>query len=239
MLRFLVGEDPRSDEGIVRECLEQIDKFCSAVRKRSKRASAFAAKDYRLELTAQAFTRALDELEQSVYCARKLAEGLVHRTMREMDPDERLNYYRHLYFYKNGFVRVFSTLDKLGYFMNELFGLQTERVKPRFSYFTVLRQMHSLDVLAVLRGRLGEYKLRYKDAMNRLRKKRNLEIHYVNVEVLDDLALQQEKYLDHHHVENLAANLHDLRQGFEMVCRSMLAIFTEAERYVRRTIDES
>jgi predicted nuclease of restriction endonuclease-like (RecB) superfamily len=238
VLRFVVGESPRSDDGILRECIDQIDMFCRAVRARSRRRPACADKDYRLELTAQAFIRALDELEQSVYCAQRLAEGLTHSSTREMNAHERLNYHRHLYFYKNGFVRVFATLDKLGYFMNELFELKTERVKTKFSYFTVLRQMNRLDVQRELRGKLGEYKQLHKHAMDRLREKRNLEIHFCNVEVLDDLVLRQRDYLEYQHVENLTANMLDLQQGFDMVLRSMLAIFTEAVRYVRQTIDE-
>lgn len=231
MLRTLFNQSPREDQGIYKECLDHIEAFCTEVRKRSHQQSLFS-KYYRLDLTAQAFTRALDELEQSVYCSREFARGLIDQTEESMDRQERLSYHRHLYFYKNAFIRIFSILDKLGYFMNELFGVKTEKVKPKFSYFTVLRQMSRVNLEPELGGKLNEYKGEYKDALNRLRKKRNVEIHFINVEMLDDLTLQQKEYLEHQHIENLEANVRDLEKGYEMVCRSIRTIFEYAKKHL-------
>lgn len=233
MLRILFNQKPRVDTGLYRQCLESIEDFCAAIRKRSGRSGEFSVYD-RLELAAQAFTRALDELEQSIYCAKKLKEHVVHSTTREMDHSELLDYYRHLYFYKNAFIRIFSILDKLGYFMNVLFQARTEKIKPRFSFFTVLRQLNRLKLEPELTRKLNAYKSEYGEALQRLREKRNLEIHLINVELLDDFHLRQKQSLDHQNIENLSDNLRDLDQGYEMVCRSLLATFDYAIQYVDR-----
>ena len=52
--------------------------------------------------------------------------------VEKMQTEERTNYHRYLYFYKNGFIRVFSILDKLGFYLNKRLQLNTEKVKPRF-----------------------------------------------------------------------------------------------------------
>ncbi|MGO4376612.1 Cthe_2314 family HEPN domain-containing protein, partial [Paenibacillus sp. MCAF20] len=98
--------------------------------------------------------------------------------MQQMSPEERMNYSRYVYYDKNGFIRVFSLLDKLGTLLNELLDMRTEKVKAHFSYFTVLRNMRERKAHPELTWKLNDVKEKYKEATNRLRKRRNTEIHY-------------------------------------------------------------
>ncbi|GAA3409104.1 Cthe_2314 family HEPN domain-containing protein [Paenibacillus hodogayensis] len=184
----------------------------------------------RYELWARGLIHALDELEQSVYCASRLSESVAHDQEEKMEPEERANYRRHVYFYKNGFIRLFAILDKLGYFMNDLLHLRSERVKHKFSYFTVLRQMQHLHADVALSEPLQAIKERYKEPLARLRNKRNMEIHLVNTEMLDDLLHIDACRTDRSYIEDLQANMDDLRQGLEMVCQSLTAVFVYAHR---------
>lgn len=232
MLRLLFNESMRQDHGTFKQCMDLIDQFCSEIRKRNVRRSTFP-RYYRLELTARAFVDAYDELEQSLYCTKRFAEGLKMGTTDGMTIEELAQYRRHLYFYKNSLIRVFSMLDKLGYFMNELFQAKTERVKSRFSYYTVLRHMRKRHLHPKLTHELNEYKTRYKKAMQQLRKKRNLEVHLINVEILDELMLKEKEWLEHQHIENIVSNMKELEQGYEMVTHTLLAIFKYACHNIR------
>ncbi|MNG31885.1 hypothetical protein D3C84_1177720 [compost metagenome] len=74
----------------------------------------------------------------------------------------------------------------------------------------------------------------YKTPLDRLRNLRNMEIHYINAEMLDDL-LQKEPLLGERiHIENVKANLSDLQQGFDMVCRTLSIAFTYITAYVTK-----
>jgi hypothetical protein len=156
-------------------------------------------------------------------------------SIEEMSAQERLDYYRHVYFDKNAFIRVFSLLDKLGTLMNDLLGLHTERVKSRFSYFTVLRAMRQTGRHAELAERLNELKEQHSEAMNRLRKRRNLEIHHMNSELQDDLfqSLHSEQQKIRPYLENITLNLHDLEEGWEMAHRSLALSFRFARRIIQ------
>ncbi|GJM74746.1 hypothetical protein HMSSN036_69620 [Paenibacillus macerans] len=82
---------------------------------------------------------------------------------------------------------MFSSLDKLGTVLNELFDLNTSKVKTHFSYFTVLRQFAHLKVHPELGGKLTAIKEEYGEVLGVLRRRRNTEIHYMNSEMKDDL----------------------------------------------------
>lgn len=233
MLRMLFDEPMRQNAGDFKTCIDQIEQFCLTLRNGTYRNSAFP-RFYRLELTARGFIQAYNELEQSMYCSKRLAEGLRAGSMEQMSSEELTQYYRYLYFYKNSFIRIFSILDKLGYFMNDLFRAKTERVKTRFSYYTVLRHMRKRNIHPVLNRQLHQYKGQYQEAMQQLRKKRNLEIHSVNVEIIDELVLKEKEWLEHHHIENIRSNLAELEQGYQMVTRSMLLIFQYANKLMKK-----
>ncbi|NBI28876.1 Cthe_2314 family HEPN domain-containing protein [Chengkuizengella marina] len=193
----------------------------------------------RIKLLAEAFIISLNELEQSVFSSKKYSKK-IHTTYEEdMDAAELKDYYLHVYYYKNSFIRIFSILDKLGYFLNDLFDLKTEQVKSRFSYYTALRQMYDLKKHPTLQKLLYHIKLEYKEPMNHLRKKRNLEIHYINVEMLDDLAKTDDVSEEKVTVENLANNVYILQQGYKMVCLSLIEVFDYANQLLQKQLEHT
>ncbi len=230
MLRQLFDEPNRQDDGngILQSTLRMIDQFCHAVRSQERLHERF----YRLELFAASFASVLDELEQSRYATEKFGRRVHKKYESEMTEQELEDYRLFLYFYKNAFIRVFSTLDKLGYFLNELFEVRTEKVKPKFSYFTVLRQMHRRKIHAGLEQQLYNLKMRYRDPMQRLREKRNTEIHYLNIELLNDLTAVKRQFADSMRVENIEANMADLDEAYDMVVQSLRTVFVYAVKYV-------
>jgi len=185
----------------------------------------------RLELLANGFIDALVELEESIHAAARFAKSVHSAFVDEMGEEELIAYRLHLYFYKNGFIRLFSVLDKLGYFINELYGLRTEKVKPRFSYYTVLRQMKARHADPALEQKLFELKIAYADTMQRLRRLRNIEIHNLNMEMIDDMFRAKQNSLQdgRQKVEPLSENMRDLERGFEKVCRAVAVVFNHAQ----------
>jgi len=74
---------------------------------------------------------------------------------------------------------------------------------------------------------------RHRDAMDRLRTRRNMEIHYMNAELYDDvryLTLREKEPL-----ENLEANIADLHEGFAMVSHSL----RHSVSYLTRRMEET
>ncbi|MCD1259797.1 hypothetical protein B5M42_013225 [Paenibacillus athensensis] len=228
MLRLLFGEPKRKDEGLLLQTAQAIRAYIRSLEpaagKRIK--GQRLHKQHRLAIWSKGFLDALNELEQSLYCCTRYAAQVHRAYVEEMDPQELDDYHRFVYFYKNGFIRVFSILDKLGTFMNDLFELKTEAIKARFSYFTVLRRMHERHIHDTLEQRLYDLKNEYKDVLDRLRNQRNMEIHYINVEMLDDLLQTQPIPGERIHVENVHQNVADLQKGFDLVCRTLTLAFT-------------
>jgi hypothetical protein len=130
-----------------------------------------------------------------------------------------------MYFYKNAFIRIFSTLDKTGYFLDKLYDLETARIKEKFSYYTVLRQLRHIKAHAPLEQRLFDIRVTHQKSMERLRTRRNLEIHSLNAELIDDVWRTRQCFATEHGVEPVRSNLEDLQQGFVMVCESLHTIF--------------
>ncbi|MFD2670678.1 Cthe_2314 family HEPN domain-containing protein [Marinicrinis sediminis] len=226
MLRRIFNEPKRVDEGFLLSANEAIRAYLN----RMDKVSAPTDKHHKLAYWAKSFMDAIDELEQSKYCAEKFSEGITHRFEEEMDEAELDQYHLYLYFYKNALIRVFSILDKLGHYINEWLELRTERVKRKFSYFTVLRHMHDQHVHTTFEQSLYDLKKKYREPMLRLRKKRNMEIHFINVEFLDDMHRAAGTLHGKNAIENPKENLDDLRQGYEMVLQSVYLIFQYAKR---------
>lgn len=226
MLRALFGEPRRSDEGTLREANAAIHRYMNALARIP--VDAQSVQERRFVIWCENFLRALDELEQSQYAAGRFGTKVHKLYVDEMKEAERDDYHRHLYFYKNAIIRMFSILDKLGYFLNERFALHTERAKARFSYFTVLRTMHQNQVHAELERRLFELKQETQEPVNRLRNQRNMEIHTINTDLLDDLMEAAEaKYgkRPRQQTEEVPANLKDLKIGYTMTCRAVAIVF--------------
>lgn len=239
MLRSLLNEPKRTDQGDLLRALQAIELYRSKLERigpgghpsRSQSGQAIP----RLELWAQGFALGLDELEESQHCAELFGRRVKASFVDEMQEEEREDYHRYLYFYKNAIIRVFSVLDKLGYFLDELYMLQTGRVKARFSYFTVMRQMHERKIEQELEQKLFDMKKQYEEPLRRLRSQRNMEIHLLNAEMVDDMLLA--KNATHANgrqkVENLVQNLSDLAASQEMVFRAVEAVFRHAKGSAR------
>jgi hypothetical protein len=238
MLRLLFNEPRREDTGKLLKASIVIKETISLLETRGKVSSPSQSpkdqlKARRLALWSRGFIDALNELEQSQYCCQRYASEVHKSYVEEMNTEELDHYHRFVYFYKNAFIRVFSILDKLGYFMNDLYDLRTEKIKPRFSYFTVLRRMHDIHHHQTLEQRLYDLKVEYKVPLAHLREHRNTEIHYINVEMIDDLG--QDPLLGNRiHVENVAKHVKDLQDGFDMVCRSLETAFTYISAGLRK-----
>lgn len=234
MLRSMFGDKPRQDFGILLETNTAIDAFCKRLRREYDCADGVDAKWIRLDLWATGLRSALNELEQSVYCSQAYGANTIKRSEEEMTSDELTTYYRHVYYYKNGFIRIFSILDKTGYFLDKLYDLETARVKPKFSYYTVLRQLRKSPAHTPLEQRLYEIKVNFRKPMDRLRTRRNLEIHSLNAELIDDVWRTRHCFATEHLVEPVQSNLEDLQQGLVMVCDSLHTIFAYRSKPTHR-----
>jgi hypothetical protein len=230
MLRSLFGEPDRVDDGLLLEVFQAMSAFANRQERRAERLRGASSKRRNWQLWAKALHTSLDELEQSQYCSNRFQMNVMHRFENEMNKHELDDYYRHVYFFKNAIIRVFSTLDKLGYFMNEYFRLQTQREKQRFSYFTVIRRMHVRKSHVRLEQRLYDLKVKYQEPLYRLRTLRNTEIHWMNSELQDDLKLITTVDFDTQHIENLKQNRADLDQSVELVCLTLKAAFQYMNR---------
>lgn len=232
MITSLFDDKPRKPSAELEQVRTAIAEFCAALRRRHN-GDTVEAKWIRLDLWASGLSAALTELDESAHLAVRFAAGLSCRYEDELSEADRLNYYRHLYFYKDAFIRLFSVLDKTGYFLDTLLDLDTRNVKAKFSYYTVLREMHKRDVHSGLEQQLYRLKVAYREPMDRLRRKRNLEIHAMNVELIDDVWQKRHRFADRLEIEPLADNLRDLEQGVQMACRSLLTIFRYCANLMR------
>jgi hypothetical protein len=227
MLRMMFNQPRRIDKGLILKTNTSIADFCSLLTEMQNQKTG--EKYARLTLLANGFIDALNELEQSKYCSMEYSLKVVKPFVEGMEPEELEFYQLHIYFYKNALIRIFSILDKLGYFMNDLFDLETGKVKEKFSYFTVLRHMYKLQNHPELEKLLFDIKVTHQEPMSKLRKKRNMEIHHLNAELLDDLQnLTREKLLEPLQIEDLVLNMDLLQKGYEMVCYSLDTVFTYA-----------
>lgn len=225
MLRVLLGEPPRVNSGVLGEAVDQMAAFAALLRKEMNLHEDRDHEYRKLEIWTRGLITSLDELEQSCFAAAFFRKSVKAGYMDDMSVAEQGEYARYVYFYKNGFIRVFSLLDKLGTVLNSIYDLQTNKIKAHFSYFTVLRQFHASKTHLVLAGQLEDIKYKYREPLQNLRKRRNAEIHYMNSEMQDDLWQRHQGLHDKIQLEDLDSHLEDLRQGVEMVCRSLNAAY--------------
>ncbi|QWU15341.1 hypothetical protein SAMN04487895_11964 [Paenibacillus sophorae] len=235
MLRTMLGEPPRENTGVLADAMGHMAQTVSMLR-REMNVHEDGDHEYRkLEIWIQGLISSLDELEQSLFAASFFRKSVKAGIMDDMSVNEQGDYARYVYFYKNGFIRVFSLLDKLGTVLNTLYDLNTSRVKAHFSYFTVLRRFRSSKRHRELSGRLEEIKDSYRDPLEKLRGRRNAEIHYMNSEMQDDLWQRHQGLHDKIQLEDLDEHLEDLRQGLEMVCKTLAEVF----RYSNEQLGQS
>jgi len=230
MLRVLFGDSDRQDDARRRELLALQSKLTERYRRSGNRGGD-SAHQLRLLSWIRSLDSTFDELEQSIYCSEKFAARVTHHYVEEMDLDEEADYRRHLYFYKNAFIRVFSVLDKLGSFLDELFSLRTAQLKEKFSYFTVLRHMRDRRLHPELLHKLQAIKSQYREPLHELRLMRNHEVHAMNPELLDEEGRLRVRVNDRREqIENLQENAEMLRNGYDAVYESLYAVF----QYLRK-----
>ncbi|KKO50911.1 Cthe_2314 family HEPN domain-containing protein [Paenibacillus sp. DMB20] len=221
MLRLLLGEEPRHNNGLMEDAIEAMVKTTRLLEKEIEKNQDPTHNFRKMEVWTRGLIVSLDELEQSWFAASHFRKSVRAGYVDDMSMEEQGEYARYVYFYKNGFIRVFSILDKLGTVLNEMYDLHTSKVKAHFSYFTVLRQFRYLKMHDKLANRLEDIKNSYKVPMSVLRKRRNAEIHYMNSEMQDDLWQRHKGLNDKVELEDLDQHLDDLKQGLDMVCKTL------------------
>ncbi|MGM1050092.1 MAG: Cthe_2314 family HEPN domain-containing protein [Bacillota bacterium] len=225
MLRILLGEPPRKNEGLLKDAIETMLKTTQLLQREIEK-NQDPTHDFRkLEIWIRGLIGSLDELEQSWFAACHFRKSVKAGYVDDMSIHEQGEYSRYVYFYKDGFIRVFSILDKLGTVLNDLYDLHTSKVKAHFSYFTVLRQFRYLKYHDELVDKLEGIKNHYKSSLSVLRKRRNAEIHYMNSEMQDDLWQRHQGLNDRVELEDMDKHLDDLNQGLDMVCKTLAASF--------------
>lgn len=227
MLRALFGEPPYDWGGPLRNTIDAMERFALLMQEQGEGESVEAAHNRKYQIWTEGLLRSLDELESSRYAAQRFARLLGDiASFDQMTDEDRLNYYNHVYFDKNAYIRLFSVLDKLGTLMNEYLRLDTEnRMENHFSFFTVMRNMHQNGLCRELSDRLEELYEPRREAMGRLRKRRNMEIHQMNAELQDDLLQVLNVRREQPHLENIGENMDDLSAGWELVYLVLTAVF--------------
>ncbi|MFD1178159.1 Cthe_2314 family HEPN domain-containing protein [Paenibacillus puldeungensis] len=239
MLRSLLGEPPRQNEGRLAETMDAMEQTTRLLEKEIE-LHQDPTHDYRkLEIWTHGLISSLYELEECLFAATYFRNKVTTDYVEDMSHEERNNYARYVYFYKDGFIRVFSALDKLGTVLNEVYNLHTSKVKARFSYFTVLRQFSYLKVHPELGNRLIAIKEEYREALGVLRRRRNTEIHYMNSEMRDDLWQRHQALFGKIELEDLDVHIRDLEQGYRMVCETYFTVFDYTNRRWKKLTAQS
>ena len=228
MLRTMLGEMPRQNNGLLEEAIETMFQTIQLLQREIEKNDDPSHDFRKLEIWTRGLVSSLDELEQSYYAACFFRKSVKAGFVDDMNIQEQSEYARYVYFYKNGFIRVFSILDKLGTVLNDMFDLHTSKVKAHYSYFTVLRQFDYLKNHQKLAEGLIGIKNDYRSSLNVLRKRRNAEIHYMNSEMQDDLWQRHQGLHDKVELEDLDKHLDDLKQGLDMICKSLIAAYKYA-----------
>jgi hypothetical protein len=231
---MLFGEQPREWTGASLETVQWIERYTLLSSATAERLPEQFSRFRTFVIWSEGLLHSMDELEQSCYAAKNYAGQISHTLVDELSAKERLSYNRHVYYDKNAYIRMFSILDKLGTLLNQLFDLRTERIKAHFSYFTVIRNMRENHLHAELMKPLNELKERQQGALNRLRDRRNLEIHQMNAELKDDLRQSLAHQGERRTLENLISNMADLDQSWEMVQGSLGHSFRYACEWLQR-----
>ena len=165
LLHFMFDEPELEPSPALAETYKLMDRFAAHMSKEILNGHDDSGNKLRkYEVWTLGLRSSLIELEQSQYAAMRFMEKISSTAVERMSLEEKLDYDRYVYFDKNAFIRVFSLLDKLGTFLNMLLMLRTEKVKPHFSYFTVLRHMLENDLHPDFARNLNMIKEKYRDA---------------------------------------------------------------------------
>lgn len=233
MLQSLFGDMEKEDESWIesKQLIAHLNEFRRKLKKKIAEQnpiqSRSAAKLDRLEVLSRGFKAIIDELEQSLWATRHFADKVKSLYEEDMSASELRDFHRFVYFQKNTYIRLFSALDKLGYFLNEYLSLQAERHKSRFSYYTILRLMYQQRVDPQLYQSLIRIRDHFDAPMRQLRTRRNTEIHLLDPYLLEEIIQQSKSRKDdgRYRLPQLDEEVELLSKGYEMVCRSMKEVF--------------
>jgi hypothetical protein len=228
MLRMLFGEPPAKPAGKMGEAVQAMTDYASLLQRLVEEGKDRNHKARTYEIWTLGLIASLDELEQSSYAASRFCAMVKSGSEEEMDPEERLNYRRYVYFDKNAFIRLFALLDKLGTLLNDMLALETEKFRRQFSYFTVLHRMRDKQLHLNLAGPLTELKNKYDEPIDRLRKRRNVEIHSMNSELQDDLLQMHLNFGNEVKLEDINSQMEDLTECVEMAAATVHLVFAYA-----------
>jgi hypothetical protein len=233
MLESILNEGQARDRSWMKSnlVLDDLNRYRSKLKKNllasAEHQTSSYTKSERLEVLSRGFKAIIDELEQSLWAARHFASRLSSPYEEDMSSSELKDFHRFIYFQKNTYIRIFSALDKLGYFLNEHLSLQVERKKHRFSYYTVLRFMHNQKAEQELFEKLTKIRDHYELTMRDLRKRRNTEIHLIDPYLLEEMIQQRKSRSssDNYRLPDMNGEVELLTKGYEMVCESMEKVF--------------
>ncbi|MBP2002068.1 hypothetical protein J2Z69_003125 [Paenibacillus shirakamiensis] len=234
MLRSLLGEPPRHNEGLLLQTFQEMEQAVQLFQVDGHIHREHEKDYYKFQVWTLGIISSLDELEQCTYAAGHF-RNLVHtKLMEDMGPQEKGDYARYVYFYKDGFIRVFSLLDKLATLLNELYHLETAKTKPHYSYFTILRQFEYMKLYTDLGEKLLAIKEEHNEPLSNLRRRRNMEIHYMNAEMQDDLWQKHQSLHNKLELEDLDKHLYDLTESYLVVLKSLHTAFSYTNDYIGR-----
>lgn len=239
MLSELFGDvSHRNSNPLVEDAFKEIGQATQLLQKEMNRYEDPTHDLRKLEIWTRGLAASLTELDESYIAAEFFRKSIIIAGfMDDMSAKEQLDYARYVYFYKNGFIRVFAILDKLGTFLNEVYDLQTSKVKSQYSYFTVLRQFSYKHTHELLGNLLVSIRDEFRQPINDLRKRRNAEIHYMNVEMEDDLWQRHQGLHDKIILEDVDKHLLELKQGIDMVSRTLSTVYRyTSERWIKKEI---
>jgi hypothetical protein len=225
MLRMFLGNYTEPFEAKDSPAIEQIKHAILRIEQHKSLFYADESRRTRILRWCEGFMNTLRELEESLHCCQCFANQIHCSETQSMDTQTSLEYARFVYFYKNTLIRIFSLLDKLGYFMNDYFQLQTEVVKSQFSFFTMLRRFEQSAKHQSLYQSLQNLKDTYQPPLFRLREQRNLEIHYINIELVEKLMEQDVRYCNRFASESVNPHIQDLQEGCDMVSHTIHTVY--------------
>lgn len=214
------------------QVISLLQNFVKKLNKKISNSDEYDPRLVKFSVWAKGLEFSLSELYASYEAAHYYRQYITSTIVNEMSEDEQKWYGYYVYFDKNGFIRVFSLLDKLGTFLNELLELKTEKVKPHYSFFTVLRTLRERQLHLVLTKPLNDIKETSTNSTYRLRKRRNTEVHYMNSEMEDDLIQETRMFGQDVQLENLDQQLQDLYVGLVMNITAIKLAFQYADKLI-------
>lgn len=98
MLRSLLGEPPRENEGLLKDAIDAMVQMTKLLQKETELHKDPTHDFRKLEIWTLGLIASLDELEQCLHAASFFRKKVVHDSEADMDPIERGDYARYVFF---------------------------------------------------------------------------------------------------------------------------------------------